>query len=251
MKNRNYLKTIKGFYSENVLTQGIAVSAAILSDAEFGRYQIKLVSEYAGLEIQRISVGVRTRAGAGRQESQAEFQGNEAKNQNWQLECLPERGFDPGRAQNTLFKEEYCIPNMQGRRFIVEYFAKDPRPNDQLCLEDALQYLSVPFYFAWLMRWGHIDVATLEDWYRLLVGVTPARLNLLREIVCVGRYQTGVIANRLALSDRVVRNYIAEALHAVSHLLPDLEMASANSSQCIDLVRYYWFLRYVGTIKKR
>lgn len=96
------------------------------------------------------------------------------------------------------------------------------------------------------MRQGFIDNQTLSEWYGLLVGVTPARLRLLREIVNAGRYQTTVIARKMELSDRVVRNYISEALNSISHLLPEPELPNANNSQCVDLVRYYWFLRYLG-----
>lgn len=140
----------------------------------------------------------------------------------------------------------YRVPFKRQQQFRFVCFSNMSEAFDSAVTSDEIEYFMLPLFLGWLCRKNYIDQETLNDWLEMLVGMTPMRLALLREMVNIGRYQNKAIAKRLDISDRVVRNYIAEAYSLISHLLPAPEFSDANLSQCVDLVRCYHFLSLVG-----
>ena len=141
----------------------------------------------------------------------------------------------------------YKIPYKTKLQFRFVYFSSMANLFDPNVTQGEVEFFSLVFYLGWIRRKDIIDSHTFRHWLELLVGMTPMWLALLREIVNIGRFQNKAVASRLNISDKVARNYIAEAYNSISHLLPAPEYANANLSQCIDLVRYYHFLNLVGS----
>ncbi len=140
----------------------------------------------------------------------------------------------------------YAVPYKQTHRLRFSYHSSIDKVFGSQVSADEIEYFSLPFCLVWMYRFQQIDLQTLVGWLELLVGMTPKRLALLREMVNIGRYQNKAIAKRLNISDRVVSNYIAEAYNSITHLLPAPEIAGGNLSHCADLVRYYHFLSLAG-----
>jgi hypothetical protein len=140
----------------------------------------------------------------------------------------------------------YAIPYKKYHRLRIVCSSNRSRIFDPAVTGDEVEFYSLPLFLGWMLRLGIIDEPTLETWLLLLTGMTPMRLAMLRTIVNIGRYQIAAIAGRLNITEGVVRNYITEAYCSISHLLPCPEIAGANTSQCVDLVRYYKFLNLVG-----
>lgn len=140
----------------------------------------------------------------------------------------------------------YAIPYQKNHRLRIVCSSNRSRIFDPAVTSDEIEFYSLPLFLGWMLRLGIIDEPTLESWLLFLTGMTPMRLALLRTIVNIGRYQISAVASRLNISEGVVRNYITEACSSISHLLPCPEIAGANTSQCVDLVRHYEFLKLVG-----
>ncbi len=112
--------------------------------------------------------------------------------------------------------------------------------------KDEVEYITTPFMYAWLYKFGYIDKSSLVQIFKLLTGLTPVQLSLLRELVNVPVYQNASVASKFRISGRVVNNYFANIYGQISHLLPDRPTSNARAAPLIDLVRHFSFLNLTG-----
>ena len=112
--------------------------------------------------------------------------------------------------------------------------------------KDELEYVTTPFVYAWLYKFGYMDEATFQQILKLLAGLTPVQLGLLRELVNIPAYQNLTVAQKFRISGRVVNNYFANIYGQISHLLPDRPSTNTRAAPLVDLVRLYSFLSLTG-----
>lgn len=112
--------------------------------------------------------------------------------------------------------------------------------------KDEIEYVTMPFTFAWLHKFGYIDDTTFRRILSLLENITPMQLFLLRELVNIPVYQNKTVAAKFKISGRVVNNYFANIYGQISHLLPDRTSLDARAAPLVDLVRHFAFLNVAG-----
>ena len=139
----------------------------------------------------------------------------------------------------------YPVPlHTQKKLVMCYYFEKDRSANLPSCAE--LDFLSVPFSFAWMYRAKLIDEDTLKIWLQMLSGLTPAKLLLLREMVCCPRFHLQTISDQLSVSRRNIENHIRQLAQSADPKIPDTEDRKGNASNSIDLIKHYHFLSNIG-----
>ncbi len=113
--------------------------------------------------------------------------------------------------------------------------------------KDEVEYVTTPFLYAWLFKFGYIDEGTFTRILSLLSNITPLQLFLLRELVTIPVYQNKTVAEKFSISGRVVNNYFANVYAQISHLLPDRDALDSRAAPLVDLVRHFWFLNLAGS----
>lgn len=112
--------------------------------------------------------------------------------------------------------------------------------------KDEIEYVTTPFMYAWLFKFGYMDEQNFTRILSLLVNLTPLQLFLLRELVNTPVYQNKTVAQKFKISGRVVNNYFANIYGQISHLLPDRPVNDARAAPLVDLVRHFSFLNLAG-----
>ncbi|MCP5083639.1 MAG: hypothetical protein GY948_18280 [Alphaproteobacteria bacterium] len=113
--------------------------------------------------------------------------------------------------------------------------------------KDEIEYVTMPFMYAWLYKFGYIDRSSFSRILNLLTNITPVQLFLLRELVNIPVYQNKSVAQKFKISGRVVNNYFANIYGQISHLLPDRPSLDARAAPLVDLVRHFSFLNLAGS----
>ncbi|NNF76590.1 MAG: hypothetical protein HKN05_01045 [Rhizobiales bacterium] len=113
--------------------------------------------------------------------------------------------------------------------------------------KDEIEYVTTPFMYAWLYKFGYIDKSSFSRILNLLTNITPVQLFLLRELVNIPVYQNKSVAQKFKISGRVVNNYFANIYGQISHLLPDRPSLDARAAPLVDLVRHFSFLSLAGS----
>lgn len=129
-------------------------------------------------------------------------------------------------------------------------FVYDSGAGQRFCekvTKDEIEYVTMPFMYAWLYKFGYIDQEAFVRILKFLTGLTPLQLSLLRELVNVPVYQNASVSQKFRISGRVVNNYFANIYGQISHLLPDRPSSNARAAPMIDLVRHFSFLNLAGS----
>ncbi len=113
--------------------------------------------------------------------------------------------------------------------------------------KDEIEYVTLPFKYAWLYKFGYIDKSSFSRILSLLANMTPMQLFLLRELVNIPVYQNRQVAHKFKISGRVVNNYFANIYGQISHLLPARPSLDARAAPLVDLVRHFSFLSLAGS----
>lgn len=143
----------------------------------------------------------------------------------------------------------YEIPFQTSLRLQFTYFKEIDSSFPDTLTKDEVEYLSIPFYYAWAHRWGIIDEATFERWLSLLSGLTPIQLFLLRDLIARPRYSLPVTAEKFDLNSRMVNHYYNQIYNsALAHLDTNYKIVG-NASKMVDLAQAYHFLSYVGDFR--
>lgn len=112
--------------------------------------------------------------------------------------------------------------------------------------KDEIEFVTTPFMYAWLFKFGYMDEQNFTRILSLLTNVTPLQLFLLRELINTPVYQNKTVAQKFKISGRVVNNYFANIYGQISHLLPDRPQNDARAAPLVDLVRHFSFLSLAG-----
>ena len=113
--------------------------------------------------------------------------------------------------------------------------------------KDEIEYVTIPFMYAWLYKFGYIDRRSFSRILNLLTNITPVQLFLLRELVNIPVYQNKSVAQKFKISGRVVNNYFANIYGQIAHLLPDRPSLDARAAPLVDLVWHFSFLSLAGS----
>lgn len=141
------------------------------------------------------------------------------------------------------FAVTYALPNRTDRAIRLNYDSGPGTGFPQTLGRDDVEFFTLPFALAWLHAFDVIDAQTLRAWLTPLIGMTPNRLAVLRELVCGTRYSHTRAAERLGVKPRTLHNHYAAIHRAVFF---DTANKDGNASQMTDLMRVFHFLTFMG-----
>lgn len=141
------------------------------------------------------------------------------------------------------FSVSYNLPNRADRVIRVNYDSGPGEGFPETLSRDEVEFFTLPFVLAWFHVFDIIDEATLLAWLTPLVGLTPNRLAVLRELICGTRYSHARAADRLGIRPRTLHNHYA-AIHRT--VFYDTTQTEGNASQMTDLMRVFGFLTFMG-----
>lgn len=124
-------------------------------------------------------------------------------------------------------------------------------PNTQ-CATDVnkkwVEYVSLPFCLAWMHLHDRICAQTLKDYLSRLIGKTPERLQVLREIASSPAFNAKNAANQLGVSVHTIYKHVSEAhQELLCHDSLDKRLFTDGNSNRIHLLAHqYRFLSWAG-----
>ena len=137
----------------------------------------------------------------------------------------------------------YGLPNRADRVLRLNYDSGPAQCFPETLSRDQIEFFSLPFALAWLSVFDQIDSITLRTWLSRLIGMTPNRLAVIRELVCGTQYSHVRAAERLGIKPRTLHNHYA-AIH--KSVFFDAAPTQGNASQMTDLMRVFCFLAFMG-----
>lgn len=167
----------------------------------------------------------------------------------WQQTPFFEDYYKPLNMLHTI-SLAYAMPFMMRGRVQLTYFREIGKQFEASLTKDEVEFLSIPFFYAWAYRWGIIDEAAIRAWFHLMVRRTPTQLFLLRSLVGMQRYSLAVLAEKFGIATRMANHHFAEVYDSILPLLDTAEI-EGNASKMVDLAQAYQFLRFVGPYKPR
>lgn len=88
---------------------------------------------------------------------------------------------------NHVLSIEYSAPWKSTQRMV--FLLESSQPIETRDLGRRASELGLPFFYASLLLFDVIDTATLRNWFRLMGCLSPAQLNVMREIVSSPRHE--------------------------------------------------------------
>lgn len=140
----------------------------------------------------------------------------------------------------------YRVPVQASRMLEVSYGFADGVAPDELAHRFVFDVLTLPFAIHWLARFDGIDQGTAQYWLFLLEGLTPAKLFLIREIVCMPRYNPSELIERAGLSKRTIDNHLYQISDLLNDKVPRGPNGEGYGSILVDITRTFGFLAYFG-----
>ena len=107
-------------------------------------------------------------------------------------------------------------------------------------------FVSLPFAIIWLFRFNVIDEDTMRHWLFLLVGLTPANLFMIRELLATPRYHAQLLPVRTGLPKRSVEGHFLRFSELLNEKFPKDADAGGKGSILFDIAHHYGFLSFTG-----
>jgi len=145
----------------------------------------------------------------------------------------------------------FAIPFKGNERLQMTYFKNLSSSFDAALTKDEVEFLTIPFYFAWANRWGIIDHDTMNLWLSLLVKRSPIQLFLLRSMASSSRYSLSALADKFGIATRMANHHFAEVFDSIAPIITHKQDVKGNASKMVDLARAFHFLAYVGEYRAR
>lgn len=143
------------------------------------------------------------------------------------------------------------VPFHERRRLQFTYFKRTGQQFGATLTKDEVEYLSIPFYYAWASRWGLIDDVTLKRWCGLLTSRTGIQLFLLRDLVARERYALSLTAQKFEIPTRIANHHFVQIYEGVVDRLRCPNRLEGNASKMVDLAQAFHFLRFIGDYRPR
>ena len=110
--------------------------------------------------------------------------------------------------------------------------------------EEAVEYMSYPFFLGWLHVHNVICDQTLRAWLELLEGMTLPRFRLLRAIAGEGISNSSAISVGMGVTKGTVYRHIENSFENLLRIQHGLFFESGNANRILALAHSYHFLRF-------
>lgn len=143
----------------------------------------------------------------------------------------------------------YLVPFHKTSFIAFDYMTAFGHHFDDALTKEEVEYISLPYFLAWLYWHGRADEATFIEWLKRLVGMTPTRLAILRELVNAPIFTAAGAAQRFGVSVQAINGHISEAYAQIARLFhDDVSEKLKYAKRQRDLFLAYDFLRWTGRV---
>jgi hypothetical protein len=112
-----------------------------------------------------------------------------------------------------------------------------------------IEYANIPFLFGWLLQLGQITLQNYETWMGLLVGLSPIKLAILRELVNVRQFYTHAVALKYEMSKRTLETHLHMIYEQAFSILGFTTDPRFRSARLVDICNHFYFLKYCGRVQ--
>jgi hypothetical protein len=145
----------------------------------------------------------------------------------------------------------YEIPFKTDLRLQFTYFKSIESEFASTLTKDEVEYLSIPFYYIWALRWGIIDEITCARWLNLMTALNPTQLFLLRDLITRPRYSLPVTAEKFGINPRMVNHFYNQIYSGILSQLETNYNIDGNASKMVDLAQAFSFLHFIGDYRPK
>jgi len=111
--------------------------------------------------------------------------------------------------------------------------------------EEFVEYISYPFYLAWLHIYGAICADTLYEWLSLCAGMTEPRFHVVRAIAGQGLSNTQILAKNFGVSRSGIDKHITNSNEILLSQQPELQLSgSHNNNRTLAIGKAYLFFQF-------
>jgi len=111
--------------------------------------------------------------------------------------------------------------------------------------EEFIEYVSYPFYLAWLHIYGAICADTLHQWLSLCAGMTLPRFLVIRTIAGQGIAHANTLGNTLNITTKTIYRHIENAQETILSQLPQSQIdGDHNASRILNIAKAYSFFEF-------
>lgn len=117
--------------------------------------------------------------------------------------------------------------------------------------EEYVEYISYPFYLAWLHIYNAICSDTLKEWLVLSAGMTEARFKIIRGIAGQGLPKAKFLAEHLNINPRTIHRHVENSFEQLLSLQPERQVYEGNADRISSIMKAYRFMEYGASNVKR
>lgn len=138
----------------------------------------------------------------------------------------------------------YRFPHHKTTFVAFDYIRAKGEPFSPDLTEEYVEYLSYPFYLAWLHIYGAICAETLKEWLTLCVGMTQPRFFVLRGIAGQGLTKAPMLADRFGLQPRTIHRHVENIFEQLLSREPELYKFEGNANRLTSIQQAYRFMEF-------
>lgn len=151
---------------------------------------------------------------------------------------------------SEVFCISYCDPRRNEamkitQRFILSSGSADMGPTRQ----HDVEYLNVPFVLSWMCRAKMISVQALKRYFKLISGISPMQMAILREVVNSHSYSAVNVSAKYRISKRTLETHIRDIYEYIRYSMGIDQSDTQRSSRIVDLVNHYSFLSFCAPVQ--
>jgi hypothetical protein len=146
----------------------------------------------------------------------------------------------------------YQYPHHKTTFIAFDYIRAKGEPFSSDLTEEYVEYVSYPFYLAWLHIHGAICGETLRGWLALCAGMTQARFTVLRAMAGQGITKAAELGGLLNLAQGTIHRHTENAYEALLSSGVELIDSTGNANRVLELTRQYQFFNYgMGNVARK
>lgn len=138
----------------------------------------------------------------------------------------------------------FSIPFQKHARLGI-YYAFYDNHND-VASRFEFDFITLPFAIVWLYRFQVIDEETMRHWLFLLVGLSPANVCMIRELLATQRYSANLLPGRIGLPKRTIEGHFLKLSELLNEKFPSEAPSKGTGSILFDIAHHYGFLSFTG-----